>query len=67
MLYVCVVRLLINKRSSMTMLEYSKIILENVSFDASLFLKELKKASKRLLQPEAEQLLIWCVGIYQFP
>lgn len=49
------------------MLEYSKVILENVSFDASLFLKELRKAYKRLLQPEAEELLIWCVARYQFP
>lgn len=49
------------------MLEYSKVILENVSFDASLFLKELKKAYERLLQPEAEELLIWCVARYQFP
>lgn len=51
----------------MSMLEYSKVILENVSFDSSLFLKELRKAFQRLLPAEAEELLVWCVGRYQFP
>jgi hypothetical protein len=51
----------------MSMLEYYKVVLENVSFDSALFLKELRKAFKRLIQPEAEELLAWCVGRYQFP
>lgn len=52
---------------AMSMLEYSKLILENVSFDAALFRKELKKAIARLVQPEAEQLLVWCLARYQYP
>lgn len=49
------------------MLEYSKLILESVSFDAVLFRKELLKAIKRLLQPEQEQLLVWCLSRYNYP
>lgn len=52
---------------SMSMLEYSKVILENVSFDASLFIKELRKAFQRLVEPEAEELMIWCITRYKFP
>ncbi len=52
---------------SMSMLEYSKLILENVSFDPALFLKELKKAFQRLMQPEVEELMTWCVARYTFP
>jgi hypothetical protein len=37
------------------MLEYCKVILESVSFDHTLFLKELRKASTRLHKPEAEE------------
>jgi succinate dehydrogenase flavin-adding protein (antitoxin of CptAB toxin-antitoxin module) len=51
----------------MSMLDYHKVVLENVSFDSALFLKELKKAFQRLLQPEAEELLAWCLGRYRFP
>lgn len=50
-----------------SMLEYSKTILDKVSFDAALFHKELMKSLKYLLQPEREELLIWCVSRYQFP
>jgi hypothetical protein len=52
---------------STSMLEYSKIILENVSFDAQLFRKELLKAVKSLVDAEREALLIWCVSRYQYP
>ncbi|MEO1011419.1 MAG: hypothetical protein AAFX53_08950 [Bacteroidota bacterium] len=41
------------------MLEYSKTVLRKVSFDAKLFLKELKKALKRLLPEEVEELKLW--------
>jgi hypothetical protein len=51
----------------LSMLEYSKLILENVSFDPILFRKELRKAANRLIDTEAEQLLTWCVARYQFP
>ena len=41
------------------MLEYTKTVLEKVSFDASLFAKEVKKAVSRLLPTEIEELKIW--------
>lgn len=41
------------------MLEYSKTVLKKVSFDAKLFLKELKKAVSRLLPDEIEELKLW--------
>lgn len=42
------------------MLEYSKEILEKVSFDHELFQKELKKALKLLSPDEVRELLHWC-------
>lgn len=42
-----------------SMLEYSKFILQKVSFDESLFKKELEKALKILLPEEIKQLLNW--------
>ena len=50
-----------------SMLEYSKMILENMSFDYVLFRKELMKALSRLLQPEQEQLMTWCISRYNYP
>jgi len=41
------------------MLEYTKTILQKVSFDAKLFAKEVKKAVLRLLPNEIEELKIW--------
>ena len=41
------------------MLDYTKSILERVSFDPALFLKELQKAIKTLLPYEMEQLKEW--------
>lgn len=41
------------------MLEYTKTILQKVSFDAKLFSKELKKAISRLLPNEILELEIW--------
>lgn len=41
------------------MLEYTKIVLQKVSFDAKLFAKEVKKAVSRLLPNEIEELKIW--------
>ena len=41
------------------MLDYTKTILQKVSFDAKLFNKELKKAISRLLPSEIEELKIW--------
>lgn len=41
------------------MLEYTKTVLQKVSFDAKLFAKEVKKAVLRLLPNEIEELKIW--------
>ncbi len=41
------------------MLEYTKTVLQKVSFDAKLFVKEVKKAVSRLLPEEIEELRIW--------
>ena len=42
-----------------TMVAYTKNILERVSFDPKLFCKELEKALKMLLPYEIEQLTDW--------
>ncbi|TGD57894.1 hypothetical protein [Flavobacterium humi] len=39
--------------------DYTKKILEKVSFDSKLFMKELKKAVKNLLPYEMEHLKKW--------
>ena len=44
----------------MTTLDYVKVILEKVSFDAKLFEKELRKALKTLLTEEIRELRTWC-------
>ncbi|APA93997.1 hypothetical protein HX057_08000 [Myroides odoratimimus] len=45
-----------NKRM---MLEYTTLVLKNVSFDSVLFSKELEKAVKTLLPYDLGQLMIW--------
>ena len=42
-----------------TMLEYTKMVLNKVSFDAKLFCKEVKKAISTLLPEEVEELKLW--------
>jgi len=42
--------------------DYTKSVLERVSFDPVLFLKELKKAIKNLLPYELEQLKKWLLN-----
>ncbi|UOB18048.1 hypothetical protein [Abyssalbus ytuae] len=44
---------------SRAMFEYTKVILQKVSFDPILFCKELEKAVNRLLPYELEELKIW--------
>lgn len=44
----------------MKMLDYVKVILEKVSFESSLFEKELKKALKLLSFREVRELRKWC-------
>ena len=41
------------------MFDYTKTVLERVSFDTNLFCKELQKAVERLLPYEVEELRIW--------
>lgn len=41
------------------MLEYTKTVLQKVSFDARLFRRELEKAIHRLLPNELEELKQW--------
>ncbi len=41
--------------------DYTKTVLKKVSFDAELFVKELKKAIQRLLPFEIEELRIWLI------
>lgn len=45
---------------SITLLEYVKLILQKVSFDARLFEKELRKAIRQLIPAEVKELKMWC-------
>ncbi len=45
---------------ALTLLEYLKVILQKVSFDAKLFEKELKKAIHMLVPEEVKSLQAWC-------
>lgn len=49
-----------------TMLEYSKAILEKVSFDPELFQKELKKAVNLLSPDEVRELILWCKAHFSY-
>ncbi|NRR90680.1 hypothetical protein HSX10_03780 [Winogradskyella undariae] len=50
------------------MYEYTKTVLNKVSFDATLFCKEVQKAAKRLLPHELEELRIFINSlIYEQP
>lgn len=42
-----------------SMFSYTKKVLESVSFDTTLFCKEVEKALKMLLPYEVEQLIEW--------
>ena len=44
---------------SRAMFEYTKTVLNKVSFDANLFCKEVQKAVKRLLPYEIEELKLF--------
>jgi hypothetical protein len=47
------------------MFEYTKTVLNKVSFDATLFCKELEKALQRLLPYEIEELKIFINSLIQ--
>lgn len=42
------------------MLEYSKMILEKVSFEPRIFRKELRKALRQSTKEEFKHLMKWC-------
>ena len=42
------------------MLEYAKVILPKVSFDKSLFTKELKKCIQWVEEDQIQELYAWC-------
>ena len=42
------------------MLNYTKFILEKVSFDQQLFEKELRKNIAELIREEIKELKVWC-------
>ena len=46
------------------MLELSKKVLEKVSFDRSLFQKELIKAVKWIQKEETSSLKVWCLASF---
>ena len=45
------------------MLEYTKTVLNKVSFDASLFCKEVQKAIQRLLPHEIDELKLFILSL----
>ena len=47
------------------MFEYTKTVLKKVSFDATLFCKEVQKAVQRLLPSEIEELKIFILSLVQ--
>ena len=50
------------------MFDYTKLVLERVSFDSALFRKELEKAIRILLPYELEQLKDWLLDFtYEKP
>jgi hypothetical protein len=50
---------------SRAMFDYTKAVLNKVSFDVSLFCTELKKALTRLLPHEIVELKIWVYGLLE--
>lgn len=54
--------IIMTKGKSRKMLEYSKGVLRKVSFDISLFKKELAKAYQNLLEEEVEELITWVMN-----
>lgn len=46
------------------MFEYSKEVLTKVSFDRSLFARELNKAIRWLKADERKMLMLWCLATF---
>lgn len=55
----------LTKTMARAMLEYTKTVLNKVSFDTSLFCKEVQKALQRLLPYEIEELKIFIHSLVQ--
>jgi hypothetical protein len=55
----------LNKKMARAMLEYTKTVLNKVSFDTTLFCKEVQKALQRLLPYEIEELKIFIHSLVQ--
>lgn len=53
------------KKMARAMLDYTKTILNKVSFDTTLFCKEVQKAIERLLPYEIEELKIFIHSLVQ--
>ncbi len=47
-----------------TMLEFSKEVLQKVSFDKNLFRKELAKAAQWVKKEERKILMTWCLATF---
>ena len=45
------------------MFEYTKTVLNKVSFDVTLFCREVQKAFERLLPYEIEELKVWIMAL----
>ncbi|GAA3654660.1 hypothetical protein GCM10022397_43960 [Flavivirga jejuensis] len=54
-----------NTTMARAMLEYTKTVLGKVSFDTTLFCKEVQKAVQRLLPYEIEELKIFILSLVQ--
>lgn len=46
------------------MLEYTKTVLEKVSFNEALFAKELMKSIQWVRTEDVNQLYVWCKNLY---
>jgi len=57
------INLNLNKTMARAMLEYTKTVLNKVSFDASLFCKEVQKAVQRLLPHELDELKLFILSL----
>lgn len=48
------------KKTSISPIEYAKMILDKVSFEPRIFKKELRKALRQSSKQEFEHLMLWC-------
>lgn len=55
-----------NRIFKRSMLEYSKLILEKISFDKRLFWKEYRKSFRSLRESESHALRTWVIAKFGF-